>query len=206
MSCPSYPPYMPYPGTNFCLSKNISTSENTRNMERLVAFVLQSFFEYLHTLEGADHFWHSSEAIIPHGKNAADQAWHILHCHQTQIWILSEFSALHNNLSLIYHSVLNLLKACDVDYVTGRRQHGGNDGTQHANQSLQTAQVQHVVNRLIISNRNFNVGSKGRAHRWPIGRSLVQSCSPRVCVSVSFDKMLNQPSPDASMNMWVCAW
>lgn len=139
-------------------------------------------------------------------KNAAGQAWHILHCHQTQIWILSEFSALHNNLSLIYHSVLNLLKACDVDYVTGRRQHGGNDGTQHANQSLQTAQVQHVVNRLIISNRNFNVGSKGRAHRWPIGRSLVQSCSPRVCVSVSFDKMLNQPSPDASMNMWVCAW
>lgn len=61
--------------------------------------------------------------------------------------------------------MLNLLKACDVDYVTGRRQHGGNDGTQHANQSLQTAQVQHVVNRLIISNRNFNVGSKGRAHR-----------------------------------------
>lgn len=37
-------------------------------MERLVAFVLQSFFEYLHTLEGADHFWHSSEAIIPREK------------------------------------------------------------------------------------------------------------------------------------------
>lgn len=99
--------------------------------------------------------------------------------------------------------MLNLHKACDVDYVTGRRrrQHGGNDGTQHANQSLQTAQVQHVVNRLIISNRNFNVGSKGRAHRLLIGRSLVQSRAPRVCVSVSFDKILNQPSPDASMNM-----
>lgn len=37
-------------------------------MERLVAFVLHSFFEYLHTLEGADHFWHSSEAIIPREK------------------------------------------------------------------------------------------------------------------------------------------